>query len=211
MMRPVEPSGGVGVLPAMPVRDEDVSVGRGDHVAGLIEQAGFDAHSPRPPQGQQHLALGAELDDLVTLVHRTHRVGDPDVAVRVHVDTVRKDEESRTEAGKDLAGLTVKLEDRIDQGLRAPAGQSHAAAAVVGPDVPVDRVDVDPGRRAPFAFIGKIDPVGHHLGRRVGQVARRRIRNRSRIGWRRVLLFGALVSAAGDGQRCEKRQGRPCP
>ena len=163
----------IGALPAVAVRDEDVAVRRGDHVARLVELTGAAAGLAGDAQAQQLFALGAELDDLMALGARlvALRVGHPDVAVGVDVDAVRQHEQAGAEAGHHLAGVLVELEDGVAVGiLLAAPGQGQPPAAVVGPDVAV-RSDVDARRRAPLPPVGQRRPVQNHLAGRIRQRA----------------------------------------
>ena len=182
----------VGVLSAVAVRDEDVAVRRRDHVARLVELARAAARHPRFAQAHQLLALGAELDHLVPLGARlvAFPVGHPHVAVRVHVQAVRRDEQTGAEARQHLARLAIELEDGIEvRGVLAGLAQA-AAAAVVGPDVPVVRVDVDAGRGAPLAVGGHLRPIQDHLRRRVRQGPHHEVARQPRIGCGRRFRSG---------------------
>ena len=80
------------------------------------------------------------------------RVCDPDVALVVHVDTVRPRDQPGAEAADEVAFPVVK-QHRVDAG-------SHAtvrAATLGDPDVAVER-DLDGARRAPLAAIGQLTP-----------------------------------------------------
>ena len=99
-------------------------------------------------------------------------VGNPHVALPVHVDAMRRHHHALAEVRQHLAGVAIELEDRIDQVVVAvdrPAAGRPRAAALVGPDVSVHRIDVEAGRRAPLPARGKLTPVAGHLRRRVRQ------------------------------------------
>ncbi len=146
----------------MSVADVDVSVGVRHDVVGRVEK--------RPPavsrrsgsaQGQQHLTRRAQLDGHMALPGgcRIVRVGalsvrHPDVAVAIHVDPVREDEEPRTDGSQHIAVL-VYLQDGIEVRPRArvrPAPVDRPDRAAIGSDV-------DSGGRAPGPVAWKVDPV----------------------------------------------------
>src|SRR5215210_5353440 len=97
------------------VGDEDVSVGRGDDVGGLVELARIVSRHPRLAQAQQYGAPRAELDHLMTLRPGVVReeVRDPDVPLAIHMEPVGRDERSGTEAGQHLSGLAIEFENRV--------------------------------------------------------------------------------------------------
>jgi hypothetical protein len=74
-----------------------------------------------------------------------------------------RDHDATAEVGEDLAGIAIELEDRIDRIVitvdRFAATECAGAAAFIGPDVTVDRIDIDAGRRTPFTAVGKLAPV----------------------------------------------------
>ena len=170
-MRAGPPCGRVGVLAAVAVRHEDVA-GRAprDDVARLVQvhALGVVARLPGDAEPHELFALGGELDDLVTDLAVALRVGDPDVAVVVDVDPVRQHEEPGAELGHQIARVPVVLQNRIHGRVgRAAAGEREAAATVIDPDVPVGRVDVDAGGRAPRPVVGQLGPVQLDHGVRV--------------------------------------------
>ena len=77
---------------AVAVGHEDVAVRRDDDVGRLIEEIGTGAADARLAERHQHLAVGAELEDLMALAVLAARVGHPEVAVAVHGRAVREDE-----------------------------------------------------------------------------------------------------------------------
>src|SRR5258705_5658676 len=87
----------------------------------------------------------------------TREIGDPYVALLVQGDAVRRDHDAFAEVREYRAGLPIELEDGIDRCVvavdataRGTASGSRAAA-LVGPDVAVDAIDIDARRRAPLA------------------------------------------------------------
>ena len=151
---------GVGVLTAMPVSHEDVAVFGGDDVAWEGEQPiGPVALDAQLTERQQYLTLRTELDDHVALARRVGivlsralPVGHPDVAVAVHVEPVRKQEQPAADGRHDVA-IRVELQNRVE--IRPGAGV--APAPVDGPQAPV-LVDVDPGRRPPLSVVRELAP-----------------------------------------------------
>ena len=90
-------------------------------------------------------------------------VGNPHVAVGVDVDTVGRHHDAAAEICEDFAGVTVELEDWIDRvgvavDWRATA-KGACAAALIGPDVAIVRIDVDAGRRSPISSRRQIAPI----------------------------------------------------
>src|SRR5262249_51478736 len=137
-------------LRVVAVRDVDTAVGPDDDVVGLIELPIGVAWLTGDPEAEEHLALRAELVDLVTLRARFvgSKVGDPDVAILVHVDTVRRHHDAFPEVRQYFAGVAIELEHRIDRVVvaidRTSAGRARAAA-LVAPNVAVFRIEVETG------------------------------------------------------------------
>ena len=105
-------------------------------------------------EGHQHLACRAEFDDMVAPVVTcgnvavAHGVGHPDVAVCVHVDSMRPDEHAAAE-GIDQVSVRIELRDRRQVRVEALGSEllGPGIAADDGPDVPsvgVDRHLADP-------------------------------------------------------------------
>ena len=72
---------------------------------------------------------------------RSPRIGDPDVAITVHMDPMGEEKQPAAHAGDHVA-LRIDLEDRIEIGPGAGVG----AASVDRPDVPAVGIDVDARR-----------------------------------------------------------------
>ena len=167
------------VAAAVPFADEDVAAGRDVDVIGL-EEVVRSRRAARLAEGEQHLPVRAELEHLVSLgaargrshgqrsgrcarsrggaARRTRgvvvAVDNPDVAVAVHGDAMREDDEARTEALHELAGR-VELQDRIERG-----GEARVrAAALADPDAHAVLVDIDRTRGAPRAAFGHLRPA----------------------------------------------------
>src|SRR5262249_34527141 len=114
--------------------------------------------------------------DLMSFGARLAReIGHPYVALPVQADAVRRDHDALAEVREHRAGVPIELEDRIDRrvvAVDATAGGTaggSCAAALVGPDVAVDGIDVDAGRGAPFATCRQLTPVSDHDRSRVRQ------------------------------------------
>ena len=82
----------------------------------------------------------------------------PDIPVGIQMDPVGEIKLPSTKTGEDLAGITIKLENRIDQILGASTTQSTRATSIIGPDVTVMRIDINTGRRTPCPIIWKRTP-----------------------------------------------------
>ena len=167
--------GGGHALGVVAVRDVDAAVGPDDDVVRLVELAVGVAGLAGDAEAHQLLALRAELVHLVALgaLLVAREVGDPHVALPVHVDAVRghhgaladvrqrrrRSRRSNLKTGIDRVVLAVD---------RAAAGRARAAA-LVAPDVAVVRIDVEAGGGAPLAAGGQLTPVLGHVRRRVRQ------------------------------------------
>ena len=179
MMRPVEPSGCLAFCPLCPSETKMSPFGAVITSQGSLNRPGSLPRTPGCPSAISTSPSGLNLMTWCPLSSV------PCESVTQTLPSAStwmpwgKNEEPRAEAGQDLAGLAVELEDRVDQVFRASARKPHAAAAVVRPDVSVDRVDVDARGGAPFAPVGEIDPVGHPL-RHSGSGGRPRLRDRLR-------------------------------
>src|SRR5215469_853378 len=163
----------------------DAAVGADDDVIRLVELTVGVAGLARDAQAQQLLAFRAELVDLMPLgaCLVAREIGDPHVALHVHGDAVRRDHGALAEVRKHRAGLAIKLEDGIERRVVAVDGTtagSCRAAALVGPDIAVDGIDVNAGGGAPLAARRQLTPVPGHDRSRVRQslpgdwIARRR-------------------------------------
>src|SRR5947207_1890660 len=99
-------------------------------------------------------------------------IGDPHVALHVQGDAVRRNHDTLTKVREHRAGLAIELEDRINRCVVAVDGTttgSSRAAALVGPDVAVDGIDIDTGRGAPLAARRQLPPVPGYDRSRVRQ------------------------------------------
>src|SRR6516164_8048846 len=152
----------------------DAAVGADDDVVRLVELTVGVAGLARDAQAQQLLALRAELVDLMPLgaCLVAGEVRDPYVALRVHADAVGRNHDALAEVREHSAGLAIELEDGIDRRAVAVDGTtagSSRAAALVGPDVAVDGIDVNAGRGAPLAARRQLTPVAGRDRSRVRQ------------------------------------------
>src|SRR5215831_15360766 len=133
---------GVGLI-AVSVGDEDIAVGRHNHVGGRVEMGGVLAGLARRAERHQHLAVRRKLHDgvarLLGLVGAP--VGDPDVVVLI-------DKKAMAEVGhpggetRHHAPGSIILVERRDVGALAAV----AAATVVNPHALAVAVDIEPDR-----------------------------------------------------------------
>src|SRR3954454_6454320 len=137
-------------LGVVAVGDIDAAVGPGDDVVRLVELTIATTWLAGGAKAEKLLALRTELVDLLSLgaLLVVREVGNPHVAILVDVDAVRRHHHAFADVRQHCAGVTVELENRIERGVvaidRAAAGRT-GAAALVGPDVSVLRIDVDTG------------------------------------------------------------------
>ena len=85
-------------------------------------------------------------------------VYNPDIPVGIEMDPVGEIKLPGTKTGEHLDGITIKLENRIDQVLSASTTQSTRTTSIIGPDVTVIRIDINTGRRTPCPIIRKRTP-----------------------------------------------------
>jgi hypothetical protein len=191
------------VRAAMSLRDEDVAVGRDQYIVRLVEEVGRRCAAGFTERHQE-LALGAELEDLMTacrsrewtgasrrrarrslcrLWRRRRRrrivlaIGDPEVAVTVDVDPVRKNEQPLAEA-RDQFSRCVKLQNR-GQVRHLPGRPIEAAigtASFSHPDASSVLIDLYRARGSPRSTVGHLEEVLDRrvwIGRRVCRGTRR--------------------------------------
>src|SRR5262245_40748484 len=206
-------NGGVGdhSLAIVAVGHVDVAVRSDDDVGWLVELAVGVARLAGCAEAEQLLTLRAELVDLVSLRAGlvAGKVGHPHVAVIVRRDTVRRHHHAFAEIRQHSAGVAVELEDGIDRvgfavdRAAARAAGGTGAAALVGPDVAVCRVDVDAGGCAPGAAGWQLAPIARDVRRWVGQplAADRIARGR---GCRRR---GSSITRPAGATRCKEERG----
>src|SRR5215831_390809 len=77
---------------AMPIGDIDVSIGRDDHGADRAQEVATITGHAGLTQDHQHVAVGTELDKIGTFAVPRNLVARPNVAVAVHIQTVRNSE-----------------------------------------------------------------------------------------------------------------------
>src|SRR5215470_10272854 len=183
----------------------DAAVGADDDVVRLVELTVGVAGLARDAQAQQLLTLRAELVDLMPLGAGlvAREIRDPHVALHVHGDAVRRNHDALAEIREHRASLAIELEDGIERRVVAVDGTtagSCRAAALVGPDVAVDRVDVNAGRGAPLAARRQLTPVPGHDRSRVRQSL-----SGNRIARRRALFDAAICARARVSMFCVAR------
>src|SRR6476659_3779631 len=118
--------------------DPDFAVRRDEYIIRLIERVGVARSSrliaARLAQSHEQFSIGAELEDLMaddfcrgrcrwscrrgrSAARRSWQVvlsvGNPDVAVTVHVNTMRKNDHARTETLHQLSGL-VEFQNGVE-------------------------------------------------------------------------------------------------
>src|SRR5690606_5585935 len=154
-------------------------------------------------EDQQHFALWAELDDLVATIKcirvcsqflrsRGARIGYPNVAFLIHVQTVRPGDQAGTKALYNVA-LRIEFDDRVHVGTYAGV----RAATVSCPQMKAVHIDMYTGDGTPAAAFRQCAPVTYGFVR-VGQmVHRRNIGVFSRTG-------GATLGQGGAG--CQRHQ-----
>jgi len=81
----------------MSIGDENVAVRRGHHGGRRVEFIRTAAGDTGLAEPQQNLAFGAELEHLVALAVFAQAIGHPHVALAIHVDAVREDQQSLAE------------------------------------------------------------------------------------------------------------------
>ena len=152
----------------MAIGDEDAAVVRHDDVGWRVEMVAPTACLAVCAKRHQHLAGGAELHHDVAARSGgcplfTHRVGHPDVAVRIDINPVRPDEHPAPEALCHRA-VRPELDDRIEIGVEAFAPEVFRAgiAAENRPDVLAVRIDGGIADGADHAAAWQLHPVVHH-------------------------------------------------
>ena len=117
------------VLPPWPSATKTSPLGATKTADGALNSSLPAPATPALPSVSRSLPSGAELEDLMTLAVLAEAVGEPDIAVAIDMDAVRKDGEAGAETLHQPAGC-VELEDRIE--LRAFAGKGHACLQLAG-------------------------------------------------------------------------------
>src|SRR5262245_43666618 len=138
----------------MPIGDENVAVRRGHYVARTIEGVGPVTGNSRLAERHQHLSVRVELEHLVALAILPGRVGRPDVAVAVDMETVRLIEHSLAKHLQDLA-RRIELNDRRD--VRALL-TGASLAPLKRPDIAI-AVDFDPDGGTPLPTFREFGPA----------------------------------------------------
>src|SRR5580658_3575618 len=141
-------------LAAVSVAHEDVAIGGDRDVRRGVELVGALARDTRLAEGQQHLALRAELDDLMTLAVGTGVVARPNVAAVIDIEAMGVIEETLAEACHKFSG-GIEFLDRVEQGV----GAVLHAAAVEHPDALAVGIDVDARYLPDLAALGDLEPI----------------------------------------------------
>ena len=123
------------------------------------------------PERHQHLAAGAELDDLLPALVAARRsvgsdrIGHPDVAFAIDLDAVGPDEHAASEARHHLA-VRAEFVDRVSFRVAAfvaePGGISERVASDDGPDVTAVGVDCHLSHGAHLAAVRQLGPPVYH-------------------------------------------------
>src|SRR5262249_38912055 len=145
-----------------------------DDIVRLVELTVGIARLARDAQAQQLLTLRTELVDLVPLgaCLVAREIGDPHVALLIQGDAVRRNHNALAEVREHRAGLAIELEDGIARravAVDGPTTRSCRAAALVGPDVAVDGINVNARRGAPLTARWQLPPVPGHGRSRIRQ------------------------------------------
>src|SRR5215469_2166651 len=74
----------------MPVGHEDIAIGSDYHIRGLVESIRAIASDSCLAQDQQDLALGTELDHLLSLAVFSLSISDPHVPFPIHENAMRE-------------------------------------------------------------------------------------------------------------------------
>ena len=150
----------------VPLGDVDLAVRGDQHVVRLPEEPGIagtgPAGSARFAQGHQHLAVGAELVNLVTggrilrlgvSAERTRTVGYPDVPLAIHLDTVRRENQPGAERLLHGPGRIEQVDRR-----QRRAGTRILPASLGHPDSPAVGGDRHRAGRAPGTAVRELRP-----------------------------------------------------
>src|SRR5262252_1828063 len=144
---------GIGVA-AVSVADENVAIGRDQNRGRSVEGVWTVACRSGLAEREQDLAVGAELENLMAFAVLALGVGNPDVAVAVDKNSVRKHEHSGTETFHQVSG-SVELEHGSE--IRAAAGVGPATLG--DPDTGAVGIDRDAGGGAPGSALRHLCPV----------------------------------------------------
>src|SRR5579862_8159565 len=102
----------------MAIRYENVPVGRGQHVRGIIEHVGTVTGDTRFPEPHQNLSFGTKFDDMgaLCLFLTCGSVSDPNISFVIDEQPVRILDKSPAKALKQLPCFIVELENGIQRG-----------------------------------------------------------------------------------------------
>ncbi len=169
-------------IAAVAVADKDVAVRRHRDVGRRVEGIRPVAGDTRPAQRHQHLAVRAELEDLMAAAVAAAVVRHPDIAVAIDVHSVGMIEHPLPKSADEFS-RRVEFLDRVQHG----TGALGAATAVKHPQAPAVAIDIDADGLAHRAAFRHLQPTGLKL-----------------IGIWRAVGVGRPLS---DGVACRQRQG----
>src|SRR5262249_21610402 len=127
------------------------------NVGGINERVRTIPGDSRLAERQQDSSLGIELQHLRTLAIFRLPIGCPDVAVLVHVETVRIYKESRTKTRHQSAG-GIEFED----GCQVGAGAAVCAASLKCPDIAL-AIHVHRDHRSEDSSLRELGPVSNQV------------------------------------------------
>src|SRR5215470_16496573 len=118
---------------AMAVADEDIAIGRDEHVRRSIECVRTGAGNAGLAKGHEHLALRADLEHSVPLALAAMIVGRPHIAVIIDMQPMRMVEYPGTEAHHQISQW-IEFGDRVHRGadaISSPTPVEHPQALAV--------------------------------------------------------------------------------
>ena len=153
------------VLPPWPSATKMSPFGAITTADGALNSIRTAAGDVRLAERHQHLAVGAELENLVAFAAAAEPVGHPHVALAVDVQTVREQQQAGAEALQQFSGR-IEFEDRVE--VRAAARERLAgidarrrpgfAAALADPDAGAIGIDGDRAGRTPCPALRQAFP-----------------------------------------------------
>src|SRR6185312_5742624 len=189
----------------VPVGDEDAAVARDGDAGRSIEPLGAPRRDASLAERHEHASLRAQLQDLLAELRiAVADIRHPEVAVRVHGETVRVVEQPVAET-PDHPARRVELQDRrvgrtaVDAGCGALGDDIETA--MEDPDAVA--IDVDSDHLAPLAAVHRRRQLRPSIDEpvRIGQLARRRI----------FLLLGPGDRKSGDDRGGGRHSTMICP
>ena len=151
----------------MTIRHVDVALAVNHNIGGGIEMALIVTRFPECSERHQHFALGTEFVGNVSAAIAlrycvvSHRIGHPDVAIRIHLQPVRPDEQALAHAEYDFSGgnfdlhygIKVRVEAFVPEMLRAGIASNNR------PDVFAVNIEVQVACRAHLPAFRQNQPV----------------------------------------------------